>query len=125
MTRTSRCGLRTLWIAIFILFASIRANDLPNDSTTVQDSWFGFDKLQHVSFSFLLVLGVQYIVVNKHSIEENDALRKSFSSAASLGMIKEYYDRKRPGGHFCKKDLIADALGLGLATAIVLSNPGQ
>ena len=117
--------IKTLLIAIFLLFASISANDLPNDSTTVQDSWFGFDKLQHASFSCLWILAVQYIAVNKSSMAENDALRISFSSAASLGLLKEFYDRKRPGGHFCKKDLIADALGLGLATAIVLSNPGQ
>ena len=110
---------------ICFLFGNALSQDVSSDSSVVQDSWFGFDKLQHASFSCLWILAVQYIAVNKSSMAENDALRISFSSAASLGLLKEFYDRKRLGRHFCKKDLIADALGLGLATAIVLSNPGQ
>jgi hypothetical protein len=46
----------------------------------------------------------------------------SSSSSASLGLLKENCDRKKSGGHFCKKDLIANGLGLVLATAIVLKN---
>ena len=115
--------MRILWITTFLLCASISAKELPNDSTTVQDSWIGFDKIQHATFSFLWVLGIQYIAVNKSGLDENEAFQISFSSSASLGFLKEICDRKKPGGHFCKKDLIANGLGLVLATAIVLKNP--
>ena len=54
-------------------------------------------------------------------ITEKDALQISFTTSASLGLLKEYFDRKRSGGHFCKKDLAVNALGLILASAIVLS----
>ena len=69
------------------------------------------------------MLGIQYIAVNKSELDEKKALHISFSSAASLGLLKELNDRKRPGGHFCKRDLIANGLGLVLATAILLKNP--
>ena len=95
------------------------------DSTIVKDSWVGYDKLQHVTFSFLWVLGSQYVAVNKIGMEEHEASRISFSASFSFGILKEMYDRKRPGGHFCKKDLIANVLGLVLASAIVYSNPQQ
>jgi uncharacterized protein YfiM (DUF2279 family) len=30
----------------------------------------------------------------------------------SLGFVKELYDRRKPGNHFCWKDLAADAAGV-------------
>ena len=121
MSLNKGCGIKGIFIAIFILIASVGAKDLPADSLTCQDSWRGFDKVQHATFSFLWVLGVQYIAVNKCDMTEKDAFQISFTTSASLGLLKEFFDRKRSGGHFCKKDLAANTLGLMLASAIVLS----
>tara|TARA_B100002049_G_scaffold59645_1_gene42797 strand:+ start:50 stop:427 length:378 start_codon:yes stop_codon:yes gene_type:complete len=125
MSLNKGCGIKGIFIAVCILIASVDAKDLPTDSLKCQDSWRGFDKVQHATFSFLWVLGVQYIAVNKCDMAEKDALQISFTTSASLGLLKEIFDRKRSGGHFCKKDLAANALGLILASAIVLSNSGR
>ena len=115
--------IRNLIIIFFLVTTLSFAQNVKPESSVIKDSWFGFDKIQHATFSFLWVLGIQYIAVNKSGFDENEAFQISFSSSASLGLLKENCDRKNPGGHFCKKDLIANGLGLVLATAIVLKNP--
>ena len=37
------------------------------------DKWFAIDKLQHFSYSCLISLGCQYVLVNKKNISESDA----------------------------------------------------
>ena len=114
--------IRNSILIVFLITFSYTQND-QLDSISVKDSWCGFDKVQHATFSFLWVLGVQYIAVNKSRLHDNEAFQISFSSSASLGLRKEFCDGKNPGGHCCKKDLTANGLGLVLATAIVLKNP--
>ena len=115
--------IRNLIIIFFLVTTLAFAQNLKPDSSVVKDFRLDFDKNQHATFSFLWVLGIQYIAVNKSGFDENEAFPISSSSTASLGFLKEICDRKKPGGHFCKKDLIANGLGLVLATAIVLKNP--
>lgn len=99
---------------------------LPQDSAEVgldiQDHWFGSDKVQHVAFSFLWVLSTQYIAVNKFNLDEKDAFPISFVSGASIGLLKEIYDERISNEHFSKKDLIADGLGLFLASAVIFTH---
>ena len=38
------------------------------------DKWFAIDKLQHFSYSCLISLGCQYVLVNKKDFSESDAL---------------------------------------------------
>ncbi|HRK74207.1 MAG TPA: hypothetical protein PLL64_08020, partial [Rhodothermales bacterium] len=44
-------------------------NPIPTD-TKPHDPWLGFDKVQHLVFSYLLVLGNQYVLVNKIALSE-------------------------------------------------------
>lgn len=86
-----------------------------------EDSWFGFDKVQHLSFSFLWTLGTQYVVVNKVRLSEAQALPISISTSAALGLSKEVYDLHRgPQGLFSYRDLVADSVGILLAVGLIL-----
>ena len=38
------------------------------------DKWFAIDKLQHFSYSCLISLGCQYILVNKYDNSDSEAL---------------------------------------------------
>ncbi len=85
-----------------------------------RDPWLGFDKVQHVTFSFLGTLGNQYVLVNKLDVAEPDALPVSIAVTATIGLGKEVYDKKRgPRRHFSYRDLLADAVGIGLATLVI------
>ena len=86
-----------------------------------EDSWFGFDKVQHVSFSFLWTIGTQYVVVNKGRLSEPQALPISVSTSAALGLSKELYDLHRgPQRLFSYRDLVADGVGILLAVGLIL-----
>jgi uncharacterized protein YfiM (DUF2279 family) len=93
------------------------------DSLERLDPWLGFDKVQHFTFSFLWLLSTQYIVVNKMGMEETSAYPYALASGALVGLLKEMYDARRPGGFFSKRDLVADGCGLLLATVVVWAWP--
>ena len=85
------------------------------------DPWLAFDKVQHLTFSFLWTLGSQYALVNKVDVSEGGALPVSIASSAAVGLAKEYYDwRRGPRRVFSRRDLVADADGIILATGIIL-----
>ncbi|GEM_PF-877282 len=86
-----------------------------------EDRWLAFDKVQHLTFSFLWTLGTQYVTVNKGRISERHALPISITSSAVVGVSKEVYDlHVGPSRYFSKKDLAADALGILLAAGLIL-----
>jgi len=90
------------------------------DSVRVEDRWTSFDKVQHLSFSCLWVLSVQYVLVNKSGYREAEAYPVALSTGVLLGLGKEWYDKHRPNGYFSKRDLLADGVGLALASLIIL-----
>ncbi len=83
------------------------------------DRWLARDKLLHASTSFLLTLSSQYILVNKLNYQEHRALPISLGLTFSIGVGKEFYDRRKPGGYISYRDLLADVLGLALAALII------
>ena len=86
-----------------------------------RDPWLGFDKVQHLTFSFLWTLGGQYALVNKGSLTEGRALPLSIGLSAGVGLAKELYDwRLGPTAFFSRRDLAADALGVALAAGFIL-----
>ena len=90
----------------------------------VQDKWFAIDKVQHFSYSCLIALGSQYVLVNKGGMEEDSALPLSAGFSLFTGILKEILDSRNPKGFFSRKDLIADSLGIVLAVAIIFQ-PGK
>lgn len=83
------------------------------------DKWFAIDKLQHFSYSCLISLGCQYVLVNKKDISESDALPISTALSFSAGLSKELNDSKGKNGFFSVKDMIANCAGLFLAISII------
>ena len=63
--------------------SSSRLDNMKNKAEIV-DRWFAIDKLQHFSYSCLVSLGCQYILVNKNSNTEEESL--PISSALSFGL---------------------------------------
>jgi uncharacterized protein YfiM (DUF2279 family) len=85
-----------------------------------RDRWLGRDKGQHVVVSGLWTLSTQYVLVNKADWTAADALPASVASGAAIGLAKELYDASRPTGTASGKDLVADAVGIGLAVGVIV-----
>ncbi|GAB4335738.1 MAG: hypothetical protein Kow0037_16110 [Calditrichia bacterium] len=91
----------------------IVANSLQADSSRISsDAWFGSDKAKHFVLS-----SVTTLFIAKHlQVAQGYSSQKSQLTGAgisiSLGLVKEFRDRKRPGNHFCWKDLVADLAGI-------------
>jgi len=85
-----------------------------------RDQWWARDKARHVVFSGLLTLSTQYVLVRKADWSQGDALPLSAAASGALGITKELYDASRVDGRASGKDLVADAMGIGLAVGVVL-----
>jgi len=107
---------------LIFLLSPILAQHSIEDSINIQDSWFGMDKVRHITYSFLWVLTIQYIAENKFDLEKQEAFPISFFSTASIGLLKEIHDWKKPNNHFCLRDMIADGIGLCLASMIIFAH---
>ena len=83
------------------------------------DKWFAIDKLQHFSYSCLISLGCQYVLVNKKDFSESDALPVSTALSFSAGLSKELNDSKGKNGFFSVKDMVANFAGLFVAISII------
>ena len=83
------------------------------------DKWFAIDKLQHFSYSCLISLGCQYVLVNKYDNSESEALPLSTLLSFSAGLSKELNDSRGKNGFFSVKDMIANCAGLIVASAII------
>lgn len=98
----------------------LRYGARPLASTPVpRDRWLARDKAKHVVFSGLWTLSTQYVLVNKADWSEGDALPASIASGATIGILKELYDASRRTGEASGKDLVADAVGIGLAVGVI------
>ena len=86
----------------------------------MQDKWFAIDKVQHFSYSCLISLGIQYVLVNKMEMEETSALPVSLGISFTAGITKEIQDSKSKNGFFSRKDLVANGLGIILSAIIIL-----
>ena len=85
-----------------------------------KDKWIAIDKVQHFSYSCLISLGVQYVLVNKMEMNEDSAMPLSMAMSFSLGIIKELRDKKGKDGFFSKKDVVANGFGILTAAIIIL-----
>ena len=87
-----------------------------------KDKWIAIDKVQHFSYSCLVALGIQYILVNKMEMDETYAMPVSLGLSFMLGITKEIQDRESKNGFFSRRDLVANGLGI-LLSAIIISLP--
>ena len=104
--------------------SSIYISREKNDSKTKAervDKWFAIDKLQHFSYSCLISLGCQYVLVNKQNNTEKESLPISSALSFSAGLLKELNDNRGKNGFFSWKDMVANAAGIAVA-AVIISN---
>ena len=85
----------------------------------VKDDWIAIDKLQHLSYSLLISLGCQYVLVNKMNNTEDYSLPISSALSFSTGLLKELNDQRGKNGYFSLKDMVANFGGI-LGAAIVI-----
>ena len=85
-----------------------------------QDKWFAIDKVQHFSYSCLVSLGIQYVLVNKMGKDETSALPVSLGMSFTAGITKEIQDSKSKNGFFSRKDLVANTMGIIFSMIIIL-----
>ena len=117
--------IKSLIFYVFLM-VPISANTLHHESDSTlldsqhHDKWFAIDKVQHFSYSCLVALGAQYILVNKIKMNESNALPLSLGFSFLAGVTKEIRDKKGINGFFSKRDLIANGLGLCMAGLIIL-----
>ena len=104
--------------------SSISISRETNDSKTKAeriDKWFAIDKLQHFSYSCLISLGCQYVLVNKQNNTEKESLPISSALSFSAGLLKEINDNRGKNGFFSWKDMVANAAGIAVAAVIIIN----
>ena len=89
-----------------------------------QDKWFAIDKVQHFSYSCLVSLGIQYVLVNKMGKDETSALPVSLGMSFTAGITKEIQDSKSKNGFFSRKDLVVNTMGI-IFSVIIISLPSS
>ena len=107
-------------VLFFLLLTPVHAieKDQP------QDKWFAIDKVQHFSYSCLVSLGTQYVLVNKMGKDETSALPFSLGISFTAGITKEIQDSKSKYGFFSRKDLVANTMGI-IFSVIIISLPSS
>lgn len=84
------------------------------------DEWIARDKAMHFGASFLMTLAGQYVLTDKGTMTNGEALPVAAGSALALGLAKEVMDSQRDQHpHFCWRDLAADAAGVALGVAVI------
>ena len=90
-----------------------------NTNPEVKDDWIAIDKLQHFSYSLLISLGCQYVLVNKMNNTEKSSLPISSAFSFSAGLLKELNDQKGKNGYFSLKDMVANFGGIIFAAIVI------
>ena len=123
-------GKKFLVILFFISFAFSEDNSFfgesniefkrsKNTNPGVKDDWIAIDKLQHFSYSLLISLGCQYVLVNKMNNTEKSSLPISSVFSFSAGLLKELNDQKGKNGYFSLKDMVANVGGIIVGAIII------
>tara|TARA_B100001750_G_scaffold127831_1_gene101449 strand:+ start:43 stop:420 length:378 start_codon:yes stop_codon:yes gene_type:complete len=107
-------------VFIVPLFSADKGSEQKTVEHAAKDKWIAIDKVQHFSYSCLISLGVQYVLVNKLKMNEDSAMPLSMVMSFSLGITKELRDKKGKDGFFSKKDLVANGFGILTAGVIIL-----
>ncbi len=108
-----RKGLIGLILLMFV--TSLPADEMKMNLAHPKDSWTGFDKWQHFSFSLLITVQSGYALSHDTWVFQPPDRQNRMISAGvspSFGVLKEIMDmRRKPSGFFSWKDLVMDVGG--------------
>jgi len=107
-----------------MLFFLLLTPTLAIEKDQPQDKWLAIDKVQHFSYSCLVSLGTQYVLVNKMGKDETSALPVSLGISFTAGITKEIQDSKSKNGFFSRKDVVANIMGI-IFSVIIISLPSS
>jgi len=107
-----------------MLFFLLLTPTLAIEKNQPQDKWLAIDKVQHFSYSCLVSLGTQYVLVNKMGKDEISALPVSLGISFTAGITKEIQDSKSKNGFFSRKDVVANSMGI-IFSVIIISLPSS
>lgn len=85
--------------------------------TQPSDRWPGEDKFRHAGASWAAMV-FTYAAARAVHDDSGTAIAVALPVTAALGVAKEFIDRRR-GGPFSAGDLVADALGAGVAWLVL------
>lgn len=95
----------------------------PVDAHAAQDRpatpWIARDKALHLSYSALWTLSSQYVLAHKTALSHNESIPWALTSGFAVGLAKELYDGRHPQNFFSWRDMTANAVGIGLAAALI------
>jgi len=117
-------NIRPSYLIGLVLFFVLLTPVLAIEKDQTQDKWFAIDKVQHFSYSCLVSLGTQYVLVNKMGEDETSALPISLGMSFSAGIAKEIQDSKSKNGFFSRKDVVANTMGI-IFSVIIISLPSS
>jgi len=95
----------------------LAAQQNPAAQAPPRDSWFGADKLKHF-FVAAFTQSVTYSALQTARVRHDHALAGAWAVTAVVSVAKELHD-KRTTGLFSVRDLVWDAAGAGVATALL------
>jgi uncharacterized protein YfiM (DUF2279 family) len=84
------------------------------DTLNIPDKWLAWDKLEHLGVSTFFSATLYNVSHDFYYNDQESSIYLSSGLTFSLGLGKEFYDRKIRKGKFSYKDLVADILGIGL-----------
>ena len=87
---------------------------------TLIDEWFAVDKAQHLTLSFATTM-YAYSAARTLGAAESESAAIAVASAAAAGIAKEVLDRRK-GGPFSLRDLVADAIGIAIGSALLAAS---
>ena len=100
-----------LWLVFTVqLFAIDKGSEQEIVGHAAKDKWIAIDKVQHFSYSCLISLGVQYVLVNKLEMNEDSAMPLSMAMSFSLGIIRNSGTRKARMGFLVGKTWLQTGL---------------
>ena len=100
-------------------FAHAPADSSGRAIARAPDPWLSKDKMDHVTASAFLTGAQYYLVRQELELSHEQSLRAAMAGALVLGIAKEIYDGVSKRGTPSIKDLLADALGIGLAALLI------
>ncbi len=100
-------------ILLIVLFTPVLAVEYNSTIASIdqfekeqpKDKWIAIDKVQHFSYSCLVALGIQYVLVNKMEMDETYAMPVSLGLSFVAGVSKEIQDSKSKNGFLAGKTL--------------------
>ncbi len=108
--------MRVFCLFLILLFIILSSSAIAEK--TQPDNWLALDKLQHLLISAHLSLYTYKVSLESYNNTSSTARAQAVGLVISIGIGKELMDSDKPDDRFSYKDLIADALGIGLGLFI-------